>query len=124
MDNGAHFDGNQSGTVNRAHAASGAAPDRRSHRRQREYQVLARWDTPKVVKGVSFMLRLTVAADDGGERLVSTARDDGNHLPLPGNWRWGVHADGPGGECQGTAGRSGVGLVAGLPPRQRRRGLS
>ncbi|HGX2388359.1 TPA: DUF1983 domain-containing protein, partial [Escherichia coli] len=39
-----------------------------------EYQVLARWDTPKVVKGVSFMLRLTVAADDGSERLVSTAR--------------------------------------------------
>ncbi|HHU7467493.1 TPA: phage tail tip protein, partial [Escherichia coli] len=35
---------------------------------------LARWDTPKVVKGVSFMLRLTVAADDGSERLVSTAR--------------------------------------------------
>ncbi|MFN2081638.1 phage tail tip protein, partial [Escherichia coli] len=34
----------------------------------------ARWDTPKVVKGVSFMLRLTVAADDGSERLVSTAR--------------------------------------------------
>ncbi|WP_137484421.1 phage tail tip domain-containing protein, partial [Escherichia coli] len=32
------------------------------------------WDTPKVVKGVSFMLRLTVAADDGSERLVSTAR--------------------------------------------------
>ncbi|EEU0665314.1 host specificity protein J, partial [Escherichia coli] len=30
--------------------------------------------TPKVVKGVSFMLRLTVAADDGSERLVSTAR--------------------------------------------------
>ncbi|EES3415546.1 TPA: DUF1983 domain-containing protein, partial [Escherichia coli] len=38
------------------------------------YQVLARWDTPKVVKGVSFLLRLTVAADDGRERLVSTAR--------------------------------------------------
>ncbi|EFL9844893.1 DUF1983 domain-containing protein, partial [Escherichia coli] len=38
------------------------------------YQVLARWDTPKVVKGVSFMLRLTVTADDGSERLVSTAR--------------------------------------------------
>ncbi|EOJ9812738.1 DUF1983 domain-containing protein, partial [Escherichia coli] len=33
-----------------------------------------RWDTPKVVKGVSFLLRLTVAADDGSERLVSTAR--------------------------------------------------
>ncbi|WP_247190994.1 phage tail tip protein, partial [Escherichia coli] len=39
-----------------------------------KYQVLARWDTPKVVKGVSFLLRLTVAADDGSERLVSTAR--------------------------------------------------
>ncbi|HFO4684799.1 TPA: DUF1983 domain-containing protein, partial [Escherichia coli] len=38
------------------------------------YQVLARWDTPKVVKGVSFLLRLAVAADDGSERLVSTAR--------------------------------------------------
>ncbi|EFJ9722680.1 host specificity protein J, partial [Escherichia coli] len=39
-----------------------------------EYQVLACWDTPKVVKGVSFLLRLTVTADDGSERLVSTAR--------------------------------------------------
>ncbi|ESD36429.1 phage tail tip protein, partial [Escherichia coli] len=39
-----------------------------------EYQVLARWDTPKVVKGVSFLLRLTVTVDDGSERLVSTAR--------------------------------------------------
>ncbi|EGT2601402.1 host specificity protein J [Escherichia coli] len=39
-----------------------------------EYQVLARWDTPKVVKGVSFLLRLTVTADDGSERLVSMAR--------------------------------------------------
>ncbi|MBW6099693.1 host specificity J domain protein [Escherichia coli] len=35
MDNGAHFDGDQSGTVKRCHAASSAAPDRRSHRRQR-----------------------------------------------------------------------------------------
>ncbi|WP_252505290.1 phage tail tip domain-containing protein, partial [Escherichia coli] len=32
------------------------------------------WDTPKVVKGVSFLLRLTVTADDGSEWLVSTAR--------------------------------------------------
>ncbi|EFN6731455.1 host specificity protein J, partial [Escherichia coli O6:H31] len=29
---------------------------------------------PKVVKGVSFLLRLTVTVDDGSERLVSTAR--------------------------------------------------
>ncbi|MBB0618507.1 host specificity protein J [Escherichia coli] len=74
MDNGAHFDGDQSGTVN------GVTPPAVQHLTAEvtadsgEYQVLARWDTPKVVKGVSFMLRLTVAADDGSERLVSTAR--------------------------------------------------
>ncbi|MGS3031025.1 DUF1983 domain-containing protein, partial [Escherichia coli] len=73
-DNGAHFDGDQSGTVN------GVTPPAVQHLTAEvtadsgEYQVLARWDTPKVVKGVSFMLRLTVAADDGSERLVSTAR--------------------------------------------------
>ncbi|TXV11194.1 phage tail tip domain-containing protein, partial [Escherichia coli] len=74
VDNGAHFDGEQSGTVN------GVTPPAVQHLPAEvtadsgEYQVLARWDTPKVVKGVSFMLRLTVAADDGSERLVSTAR--------------------------------------------------
>ncbi|EFH2981003.1 host specificity protein J [Escherichia coli] len=74
VDNGAHFDGNQSGTVN------GVTPPAVQHLTAEvtadsgEYQVLARWDTPKVVKGVSFLLRLTVAADDGSERLVSTAR--------------------------------------------------
>ncbi len=56
------------------HAASGAAPDAEVTADSGEYQVLARWDTPKVVKGVSFLLRLTVTADDGSERLVSTAR--------------------------------------------------
>uniref|UniRef100_UPI0002C8E2E5 phage tail tip domain-containing protein n=1 Tax=Escherichia coli TaxID=562 RepID=UPI0002C8E2E5 len=67
-------DGDQSGTVN------GVTPPAVQHLTAEvtadsgEYQVLARWDTPKVVKGVSFMLRLTVAADDGSERLVSTAR--------------------------------------------------
>uniref|UniRef100_UPI001F295CFD phage tail tip domain-containing protein n=1 Tax=Escherichia coli TaxID=562 RepID=UPI001F295CFD len=74
VDNGAHFDGNQSGTVN------GVTPPAVQHLTAEvtadsgEYRVLARWDTPKVVKGVSFLLRLTVAADDGSERLVSTAR--------------------------------------------------
>ena len=74
VDNGAHFDGDQSGTVN------GVTPPAVQHLTAEvtadsgEYQVLARWDTPKVVKGVSFMLRLTVVADDGSERLVSTAR--------------------------------------------------
>ncbi|HAY0556419.1 TPA: host specificity protein J, partial [Escherichia coli] len=74
VDNGAHFDGDQSGTVN------GVTPPAVQHLTAEvtadsgEYQVLARWDTPKVVKGVNFLLRLTVTADDGSERLVSTAR--------------------------------------------------
>ncbi|MEB7292976.1 host specificity protein J [Escherichia coli] len=74
VDNGAHFDGDQSGTVNGVtlpavqHLTAEVTAD------SGEYQVLARWDTPKVVKGVSFLLRLTVTADDGSERLVSTAR--------------------------------------------------
>ena len=74
VDNGAHFDGDQSGTVN------GVTPPAVQHLTAEvtadsgEYQVLARWDTPKVVKGVSFLLRLTVTADDSSERLVSTAR--------------------------------------------------
>ncbi|WP_338929933.1 phage attachment tail tip protein J [Escherichia coli] len=74
VDNGAHFDGDQSGTVN------GVTPPAVQHLTAEvtadsgEYQVLARGDTPKVVKGVSFLLRLTVTAEDGSERLVSTAR--------------------------------------------------
>ncbi|EEU1275397.1 host specificity protein J, partial [Escherichia coli] len=56
----------------------------------------ARWDTPKVVKGVSFMLRLTVAADDGSERLVSTARTTETTYRFtqlaPGNYRLTVRA--------------------------------
>ncbi|MBU3280611.1 phage attachment tail tip protein J [Escherichia coli] len=96
VDNGAHFDGDQSGTVN------GVTPPAVQHLTAEvtadsgEYQVLARWDTPKVVKGVSFMLRLTVAADDGSERLVSTARTTENtyrfrQLAL-GNYRLTVRA--------------------------------
>ena len=52
VDNGAHFDGDQSGTVN------GVTPPAVQHLTAEvtadsgEYQVLARWDTPKVVKGV------------------------------------------------------------------------
>ncbi len=96
MDNGAHFDGDQSGTVN------GVTPPAVQHLTAEvtadsgEYQVLARWDTPKVVKGVSFMLRLTVAADDGSERLVSTARTTETTYRFtqlaPGNYRLTVRA--------------------------------
>ncbi|ENR8130627.1 host specificity protein J [Salmonella enterica] len=74
VDNGAHFDGDMSGTVN------GVTPPAVQHLSTEisadgwQYQVLAKWDTPKVVKGVSFTLRLTARADDGSERLVSTTR--------------------------------------------------
>ncbi|ELF6491854.1 host specificity protein J [Escherichia coli] len=105
VDNGAHFDGDQSGTVN------GVTPPAVQHLTAEvtadsgEYQVLARWDTPKVVKGVSFLLRLTVAADDGSERLVSTARTTETTYRFtqlaPGNYRltvrevnaWGQQGD-------------------------------
>ncbi|WP_105466360.1 phage attachment tail tip protein J, partial [Escherichia coli] len=96
VDNGAHFDGDQNGTVN------GVTPPAVQHLTAEvtadsgEYQVLARWDTPKVVKGVSFMLRLTVAADDGSERLVSTARTAETTYRFtqlaPGNYRLTVRA--------------------------------
>ncbi|GHM09848.1 hypothetical protein ECZU41_45160 [Escherichia coli] len=82
--------------------------------------MLARWDTPKVVKGVSFMLRLTVAADDGSERLVSTAGR--NHIP--------IHATGAGAGLTVRAvnawGQQGdpASVSFGLQHRQRRRGLS
>ncbi|MED8228552.1 DUF1983 domain-containing protein, partial [Escherichia coli] len=49
-----------------------------------------------VVKGVSFLLRLTVAADDGSERLVSTARTTETTYRFtqlaPGNYRLTVRA--------------------------------
>lgn len=36
-----------------------------------QYQARARWDTPRVVKGVNFSLRLTVKAEDDSDRLAS-----------------------------------------------------
>ncbi|EYX75893.1 hypothetical protein BY05_15235, partial [Escherichia coli O111:NM str. 2011C-3632] len=61
-----------------------------------QYLAQAKWDTPKVVKGVSFMLRLTVVADDGSERLVSTARTMETTYRFtqlaPGNYRLTVRA--------------------------------
>ncbi|EBY0127047.1 host specificity protein J [Salmonella enterica subsp. enterica serovar Oranienburg] len=37
-----------------------------------QYQARARWDTPRVVKGVNFSLRLTVKAEDNSDRLASS----------------------------------------------------
>lgn len=72
VDNGASFDP-QPGTIH------GTIPPAIQHltteilAEEGQYQVLARWDTPRVVKGVSFSLRLNVAAEDGSDRLVSSA---------------------------------------------------
>ncbi|MCE9760214.1 phage attachment tail tip protein J [Citrobacter portucalensis] len=37
-----------------------------------QYQARARWDTPRVLKGVNFSLRLTVKAEDNSDRLASS----------------------------------------------------
>ncbi|EKR9562110.1 host specificity protein J [Salmonella enterica] len=37
-----------------------------------QYQARVRWDTPRVVKGVNFSLRLTVKAEDDSDRLASS----------------------------------------------------
>ncbi|EIW3846374.1 phage tail protein [Salmonella enterica] len=73
VDNGAHFD-LQSGTLN------GVIPPAVQHLTVDTstdsilYQAKAAWDTPRVIKGVRFILRLTVGAgtDDDPVRLVTT----------------------------------------------------
>ncbi|EER4640502.1 host specificity protein J [Escherichia coli] len=73
VDNGASFEP-QSGTLNSVIPPAVQHLTVEVSAADGQYLAQAKWDTPKVVKGVSFMLRLTVAADDGSERLVSTAR--------------------------------------------------
>ncbi|GHK93838.1 hypothetical protein ECZU18_34190 [Escherichia coli] len=122
MDNGAHFDGDQSGTVN------GVTPPAVQHLTAEvtadsgEYRAGA-LGYAEGGEGVSFMLRLTVAADDGSERLVSTARTTETtyrftQLAL-GNYRLTVRAANAGGS-RAIRHR----YRSGLPHRQRRRGLS
>ncbi|EKR4133538.1 phage tail protein [Salmonella enterica] len=75
VDNGAHFD-LQSGTLNGVtppavqHLAVDTSAD------SSLYQAKATWDTPRVIKGVRFVLRLTVGAGTEEEpaRLVTTVR--------------------------------------------------
>ncbi|EGF6551900.1 host specificity protein J [Escherichia coli] len=73
VDNGASFEP-QSGTLNSVIPPAVQHLTVEVSAADGQYLAQAKWDTPKVVKGVSFLLRLTVAADDGSERLVSTAR--------------------------------------------------
>ncbi len=102
VDNGAHFDGDQSGTVN------GVTPPAVQHLTAEvtadsgEYQVLARWDTPKVVKGVRFSLRLTSGK---GRQPTGDHRHHRRHgAPFQRPAAGALHADGPGGKCRGQQG--------------------
>ncbi|HGJ3203450.1 TPA: host specificity protein J, partial [Salmonella enterica subsp. enterica serovar Thompson] len=71
VDNGASFDP-QPGTIH------GTVPPAIQHltteilAEEGQYQARARWDTPRVVKGVNFSLRLTVKAEDDSDRLASS----------------------------------------------------
>ncbi|WGE30535.1 phage tail protein [Edwardsiella tarda] len=73
VDSGARFDplpGTTNGVIPPAvqHLVVDVEPDNTL------YQVVARWDTPRVVSGVQFLLRLTTATEKGDEaRVVSTA---------------------------------------------------
>ncbi|WP_071813431.1 phage attachment tail tip protein J [Escherichia coli] len=95
VDNGASFEP-QSGTLNSVIPPAVQHLTVEVSAADGQYLAQAKWDTPKVVKGVSFLLRLTVAADDGSERLVSTARTTETTYRFtqlaPGNYRLTVRA--------------------------------
>ncbi|EAO8182781.1 DUF1983 domain-containing protein [Salmonella enterica] len=81
VDNGASFEP-ESGTLNSVtppavqHLAVDTSAD------SSLYQAKATWDTPRVIKGVRFILRLTVGAgtDDDPVRLVTTATTSENEF--------------------------------------------
>ncbi|EFL3418488.1 host specificity protein J, partial [Escherichia coli] len=95
VDNGASFEP-QSGTLNSVIPPAVQHLTVEVSAADGQYLAQAKWDTPKVVKGVSFMLLLTVVADDGSERLVSTARTTETTYRFtqlaPGNYRLTVRA--------------------------------
>ncbi|EFL6104762.1 host specificity protein J, partial [Escherichia coli] len=95
VDNGASFEP-QSGTLNSVIPPAVQHLTVEVSAADGQYLAQAKWDTPKVVKGVSFLLRLTVTADDGSERLVSTARTTETTYRFrqlaPGNYRLTVRA--------------------------------
>ncbi|EPS3681360.1 phage tail tip protein, partial [Escherichia coli] len=95
VDNGASFEP-QSGTLNSVIPPAVQHLTVEVSAADGQYLAQAKWDTPKVVKDVSFMLRLTVVADDGSERLVSTARTTETTYRFtqlaPGNYRLTVRA--------------------------------
>ncbi len=102
------------------HPTSGAAPDGEVTADSGEYQVLAKWDTPKVVKGVSFLLRLTVATDDGSERLTSAPQT--TETTASTGATGGIHLTVRAVKCYGQQGDPATTIVPDC--RKTRRGLS
>ncbi len=84
VDNGRTFDGDQSCTVKVSYAASGAAPDRRSHSADSgEYCVLARWGHAEGGKGRELPASPRPwKRDDGRERVGQHGPTTENHIPL------------------------------------------
>ncbi|MGR4060010.1 phage attachment tail tip protein J [Escherichia coli] len=72
VDNGAHFDGDQSGTLNSVIPPAVQHLTVEVSAADGQYLALAKWDTPRVVKGVRFSLRLTIGNGENS-RLVTTA---------------------------------------------------
>ncbi|EEV9953177.1 host specificity protein J, partial [Escherichia coli] len=72
VDNGAHFDGDQSGTLNSVIPPAVQHLTVEVSAADGQYLAQAKWDTPRVVKGVRFSLRLTSGSGEGS-RLVTTA---------------------------------------------------
>ncbi|EOB2105291.1 DUF1983 domain-containing protein, partial [Escherichia coli] len=70
--NGAHFDGDQSGTLNSVIPPAVQHLTVEVSAADGQYLAQAKWDTPRVVKGVRFSLRLTSGSGEGS-RLVTTA---------------------------------------------------
>ncbi|EET5357396.1 host specificity protein J, partial [Escherichia coli] len=70
--NGAHFDGDQSGTLNSVIPPAVQHLTVEVSAADSQYLAQAKWDTPRVVKGVRFSLRLTSGSGEGS-RLVTTA---------------------------------------------------
>ncbi|EOR5744513.1 DUF1983 domain-containing protein, partial [Escherichia coli] len=72
VDNGAHFDGDQSGTLNSVIPPAVQHLTVEVSAADSQYLAQAKWDTPRVVKGVRFSLRLTSGSGQDS-RLVTTA---------------------------------------------------
>ncbi|ENA5664869.1 host specificity protein J, partial [Escherichia coli] len=72
VDNGAHFDGDQSGTLNSVIPPAVQHLTVEVSAADGQYLAQVKWDTPRVVKGVRFSLRLTSGSGQDS-RLVTTA---------------------------------------------------